>query len=367
MKIINGLVFNQEHKMEKKSLCFENGIITDDSDSEIFDATDCYVLPGFIDTHVHGAYGVEFYTSDYSGDYKPALDYLSSVGVTSVLVTLVSETREEYIADVKRLALSNDDRILGMHCEGPFINPVRNGGMLPDRIQKPDLELFNIIKEYSGNKLKIITVAPEIDGAKALIKEIIRCGVNVSLGHSDATYSETISAIDSGASRATHTFNAMRPFNHREPGIIGAVLTDNRVNCELICDLHHVSKPVIDLVIKSKGIDNVTIISDCSFFCGLPEGKYPLNGRDLYVERGFAKLENGTISGSACSLAAGAKNMFDIGYKPEQIAVMACVNPAKAAGCYDRGELIVGYRADVIVLDKSFNVTAVFVKGDRIK
>ena len=367
MKIINGLVFNEKHQMEQKSLSFENGVITEDSHGEVFDAKDCYVLPGFIDTHVHGAGGVEFYASDYSGDYKPALDYLSSVGVTSILVTLATETVDEYIADSNRLLNSNDDRILGIHCEGPFVNPVRKGGLHPDKIQKPNPDILDILQKHSGNKLKIITLAPELDNSHEVIKEAIKKGIKVSMGHTDATYQEAKKAVDLGASRSTHTFNAMRPLNHRESGIIGVALTDDRVNCELICDLHHVSKPAIDLVIRSKGIDNVTMISDCSFFCGIPEGKYLLNGRYLYVENGFAKLENGTICGSACSLAVGAKNMFDIGYKPEEIAVMACVNPAKAAGCNNRGELKVGCRADVIVLDKAFNVIAVFVNGKRVK
>lgn len=367
MKIKNGLVFNIEHKMEKKDLCFENGIITDDSLSGEFDAEGCYVLPGFIDTHVHGACGVEFYSSDYSGDPKPALDYLASQGVTSILLTFATSSPDEYIADAKRAKDANDDRILGIHGEGPFVNPIRKGGMHPDRIQKPCKEIPDLIQNHSGNMLKVFSMAPELEGAEEIIKYLLDMGVKVSIAHTDATIEEAKKAVDLGATRVTHTFNAMRPFSHRDAGIIGCALTEDRLDCELICDMHHVSPTAVKLVVKAKGIDKVTMISDCSFFCGVPEGKYMLNGRELYVEGGFAKLPDGTIAGSACSLATGAKNMFDLGYKPEEIAVMACVNPARAAGASDRGELKIGHRADIIILDKEFNVKHVFVKGEQIR
>ena len=367
LKIKNGLVFNAEHKMEPKDLCFENGIITEDSTSGEFDATGMYVLPGFIDTHIHGANGVEFYASDYADNPKPALDYLASVGVTGVLYTLATSTREEYISDAKRFKEANDDRLLGIHWEGPFVNPVRKGGMHPDRIQNPCNEIPDLISEYSGNMLKIFSIAPELDGAHEVIKHLLDMGVKVSIAHTDASFEEASAAADLGATRVTHTYNAMRPLSHRDPGVLGCALTDDRLECELICDMHHVSPAAVKLVVKAKGIDKVTMISDCSFFCGMPDGKYTLNGRELYVEGGFAKLPDGTISGSACSLATGAKNMFDLGYKPEEIAVMACVNPARAASAYDRGELKAGYRADIILLDKDFNVKHVFVKGKQIK
>ena len=367
MRIKNGLVFNAQHKMEQKDLCFENGVITENSVSGEFDANGMYVLPGFIDTHIHGANGVEFYSSDYATNPKPALDYLTSVGVTSVLATFATSTLEEYIADAKRIKEANDDRFLGIHCEGPFVNPVRMGGMHPDRIQKPCNEIPDKIQEYSGNMLKVFSLSPELEGASGVIKHLTDMGVKVSIAHTDASFEHATMAVDLGATRVTHTYNAMKPLSHRDPGALGCALTDDRLECELICDMHHVSPAAVNLVVKAKGIDKVTMISDSSFFCGMPEGKYMVNGRELYVEGGFAKLPNGTIAGSACSLATGAKNMFDLGYKPEEIAVMACVNPARAADVTDRGELKLGYRADVILLDKDFNVKHVFLKGEQIK
>ncbi len=367
MRIKNGLVFSGEHIMEQKDLCFENGVITENSVSGEFDAEGCYVLPGFIDTHIHGANMIEFYTSEYQGEPTPALDYLSSQGVTSILPTFATCNTDEYATDTLRLLSTNDDRILGIHCEGPFVNPVRMGGMQPEKLQLPNMEVPDIIQKNSGNKLKIVSMSPELEGSKEVIKELVKSGVKVSIAHTDATYEQALEAVEMGATRLTHTFNAMRPFSHRDTGVLGCALTDDRIECELICDMHHVSPAAVKLVVKAKGIDKVTMISDCCFFCGVPEGKYDFNGRELYVEGGFAKLPNGTIAGSACSLATGAKNMFKLGFKPEEIAVMACVNPARAADAKDRGELKLGYRADVIILDKEFNVKHVFLKGEQIR
>ncbi len=367
MKIKNGLVFSSDHTMEQKDLCFENGIITEASSDGEYDATGCYVLPGFIDTHIHGAYGVEFYECDYSGDLKQSLDYLTKCGVTSILVTLATEQYEEYIIDCKKVVEANDDRVLGIHCEGPFVNPVRKGGLRPSAIKAPDETLPALLQEHSGGRLKIMSLSPELEGADKVIAACLKEGVKVSMAHTDASYEQAKAGIDKGITRATHTYNAMRPFNHRDAGPIGCALTDDRVDCELICDLHHVSAPAIKLAVKAKGIDKITMISDTSFFCGVPEGKYMLSGRELIVEGGFAKLPDGTISGSACHLAVGAKNMFNLGYTPDEIAVMACVNPARAAGAYDRGELKLGYRADIIILDKDFNVKDVFLKGEQVK
>ena len=363
MKIINGLVFD-ENKMTQKDLCFENGIITQESEKGEYDASGCYVLPGFIDTHIHGAYGVEFCSSKTTADdYKKALDFLSRQGVTGVLLTFAAESVETYEQSCEKIEKCRDDRILGIHAEGPFINPVRKGGLNPRYLRLPDVEIPKMINRKSGNKLKIMTLSPETEGAYELIREMVGDGVTISLGHTDATFEEAEKAADLGATRITHLYNAMRSFNHRDPGILGCALADDRLCCELICDLHHVSEPAIKLAIRSKGIYNVTIVSDTDFFCGLPDGEYEHNRMRLLVEKGFARLPDGTIAGSACTMAVGAKNLYKMGFKPEEIAVMGCVNPARAAGCQDRGELKTGYRADIIILDREFNVKTVFVNG----
>ncbi len=365
MRIYGGKVFGADHKMHQKDLCFENGVIKNSSENGEFDASGCYVIPGLIDTHIHGARGVEFWLSDE--DMTPALDWLSQNGVTSVLVSLACQYPEELEKDAKKIADLNDKRIVGIHAEGPFVNPLRKGGMDEVRIQKPDVKIPDLINDASGGMLKIMTVAPELKGIEEVISKCLKMGIKVSMGHSDATYEQAKKAVDIGASRLTHTFNAMRPYNHREPGVLGCALDDERVNCELICDLYHVSAPAIRLVLNAKGYEKVTMISDCSMFCGMGDGEYIVAERTIYVKDGLCRLADGTISGSSRSLFDGAKNMFNLGYKPEEIAVMAAVNPAKAAGCTDRGELIAGYRADVLVVDDNFNIKAVFVEGERVR
>lgn len=297
---------------------------------------------------------------------KPALDWLASQGVTAILPSLASQTEEKYIRDARKIAQLKDERILGIHLEGPFINPARGGGVLYDRIQKPNVRLLQSTQENSGAMLKIVSMAPELEGAEELIAYCLEDGIQVSMAHSDATFEQAAEAVDRGVTRATHTFNAMRPFSHRQTCVLGCELTDDRVTCELICDLRHVSAPAVKLAVKAKGIDRITMISDCSFFAGLPEGTYECGGQTCIVSDGLDKLPDGTIRGSALCLADGAKNMFDLGYAPEEIAVMACVNPAKACGCTDRGELVVGKRADVIILDREFRVKTVFLAGQMI-
>ena len=365
MRIYGGQVFGVDHKMHQKDLCFENGVITDSSSNGKFDASGCYVIPGLIDTHIHGAKGVEFLLANQN--MSPALDWLCEQGVTSVLVSSSCQLPEKLKKVAEYVKKTNDSRIVGIHAEGPFINPIRKGGMDEWAIQSPNVSILEMLNEVSGGMLKIMTVAPEIDGIDTIIDECLKMGVKVSMGHSDATYEEAKKMVDIGASRLTHTFNAMRPYNHREPGVLGCALDDDRVNCELICDLYHVSAPAIKLVLKAKGYENVTMISDCSYFCGMGDGDYSYDGKTIYVRNGLCKLADGTICGSSKCLFDGAKNMFKLGFKPEEIAVMAAVNPAKAAGCNDRGEFVAGCRADVLVVDSEFNLKAVFVEGKRVR
>lgn len=365
MKICGGKVFCSDHKMHLKDLCFSNGVISKTSESGEFDATDCYVIPGLIDTHIHGAYGVEFWKSE--DDMTPALDWLAENGVTGIMPSLACEYPDELKADIEKIVKLDDSRVVGIHSEGPFINPERKGGMDGNRILSSDTAFLEDMYRSSNGLLKIMTIAPEVNNSDSVVRKCVELGIKVSMGHSNATYEETKKIVDNGASRLTHTFNAMRGYNHRETGILGCALEDDRVNCELICDLYHVSAPAIKLVVKLKGCDNVTMISDSSMFCGLGDGEYSVSGRTIYVENGLCRLKDGTIAGSSRSLFDGARNMYNLGFPVEKIALMASVNPAKATDCPDRGELIEGYRADILVVDRNFNLKAVFLQGERVR
>lgn len=364
MKLFGGSVFGPDHKLHRKDLCFENGVITDTSEQGELDVTGCYVLPGLIDTHIHGARGIGFYWSE--DDLLPALDWLTRQGVTGILPTTCSETPEELERDIRRLALCPDERILGIHAEGPFLNPANRGGMRLNRIQKPNCDTLQRMYDASGGKLKLLTLAPEMEGADGLIDRCLALGIRVSMGHTSAGYDCARRAVDRGVTRLTHTYNGMRGFSHRQPGVLGCALEDDRVHCELICDLHHVSAPAIRLALRLKGAENVTVISDGSRFSGLGDGAYFQEDRMIYIHNGLCTLEDGTISGSSRCLSDGARNLFRLGYAPEQIAVMTAVNPARLCGCADRGELAVGYRADIVVFDSEFHVKAVFLKGQQV-
>ena len=365
MKLVGGSVFGADHRMHVCDLSFENGVITADSAGDTLDVSGCYVLPGLIDTHIHGARGVCFYWSD--DDLTPALDWLASRGVTGILPTTGSATVEELEHDVKRLVSLNDDRILGVHAEGPFLNPINKGGMRLNRIHAPSCEMLERMYLASDGKLKILTLAPEMEGADEVIALCNSLGIKVSMGHTSADYDTAKRAVDLGASRVTHTYNAMPGLKHRDPGILGLALDDDRVTCELICDTLHVSGPAMRIVIRAKGAERVTAISDASSFAGLPDGEYFQNDRTIYAKNGLTTLADGTITGSTLCLADGAKNLFDMGFSPAEVALMTSTNPAAAAGCTDRGELIPGYRADVVVFDPDFHVRAVFLAGERIK
>lgn len=366
MKIKNGLVFGADDKMHQKDLCFEEGVITECSSEGEYDATGCYVLPGFIDTHLHGLLGIHFGTTKKS--LQPAMDWLSEHGVTGILPSVATRSKEGFKESFRKILEENDDRILGIHAEGPFLNKKFKGGMVEKEIVPPCTEYLKEIYDASEGTLKLLAMAPELEGAKEVIELCNELGIAVSMAHSDATYEQAAESVKWGISRMTHTYNAMRPLHHREPGLLGYALDDEKVNCELICDLVHVSAPMICLAIKAKGYQNITMISDSEMFCGLGDGVYDVDGFDLVVEKGVCKKKGtDTIAGSTKCLADGVKNLFDMGIPPEQIAVMASKNPAVVCGCTDRGSLDVGCRADVVILDEHFNVKTVFVKGKQVK
>ncbi len=373
MRIINGNVL-VNNSFEQTDIEIENGIITvlgslgDSKDA--FDASGCYVIPGFIDTHIHGCVGVEF-ASD-NEDFTPARVWLASEGVTSFAATVRSMQIEDIVLAEQNILRemdrdANGATVEGINIEGPFVSFVKSGVMSPPDI-KCDKASVAKMAIAGKNKLKIMTIAPERENALEAIKTACEYGVNVSIGHTDVTYEQAISAIGSGASRATHLFNAMRSLSHRESGVLGAVLTDGRVNCELICDLVHVDAPVIKMAYKLKGAEGITLVSDTGVMSGLGDGEFVVNGKRRVVKDGVCRNEQGRIAGSCVSMLAGARNLLKMGIPLSDISVMASKNPAKALGIDDKvGVISLGKRADIVVCDSELNIKAVFVKGNRCK
>lgn len=378
MKIKNGLVLRGEgNRLEPGDICIAEGKISSFEagegpwSPEDFDAEGLYVIPGLIDTHNHGCVGVEFAAEDE--DFEKARVWLAGQGITGVAPTVRAMPVESTIGAEKNVVreagkASRGAKILGIHLEGPFVSHSRTGAMRP-----PDMachpEALRRMAEGAEGMLKIMTFAPERENAAQVIKTAGEMGVKISLGHSDATYEITKAAIEAGASRATHVFNAMRPFYHRETGILGAVLTDDRVCCEMICDFVHLDEAAMEMVYRLKGAENITIISDSGFMTGLGDGEYRVGDYEQVriVKDGVCRMEGGCIAGSCVSMLAGVRNLLRMGIPIEEVSLMGSLNPAKALGVESQvGSLEVGKAADMIVCDKDLNIKAVFVDGKQV-
>ena len=376
MKIKNGMVLmGESNRFEPVDMYISEGRICSFGagqavSGEEFDAEGLYVIPGFIDTHNHGCVGVEFASEDE--DFEKARVWLAGQGITGVAPTVRAMEVEPTVAAERNILreagkASKGARILGIHLEGPFVSHSRAGAMSP-----PDIvcgpEALRRMAEGAQGMLKIMTFAPERENAAEVIRTAGELGIKISLGHSDATYETAMRAIETGASRATHTFNAMRPLYHRETGILGAVLTDDRVCCEMICDFVHLDEAAIRIVYRLKGAENITIISDSGYMTGLGDGEYKVGDHEQVriVKDGVCRTAGGCIAGSCVSMLAGARNLLRMGIPLEEVSLMGSLNPARALGADDQvGSLAEGKAADVVVCDEELNIKAVFVGGKR--
>lgn len=371
MIIKNGCVLSANcTQFEKRPLCFDGDVIANQtSDDSVFDAEGLYVLPGMIDTHLHGFAGEEF--ARPSGGFDEAPRILAADGVTGFAATIRCMPFDEMIACAANAAAqvsapTSGAKVLGIHSEGPFVSNERCGAMYPPAV-KCTVEAITHIQRAAGCALKLMTIAPERENAMEVIAACKELGVTCSLGHTDATYAVATAAVDAGATRATHVFNAMRPLSHRETGILGTVLTDERVCCEMIADFVHLDPATVKLVYRAKGAHNITLISDAGAMSGLPNGDYVIGGRTRTVKDGLCLDEQGRIAGSCYSMLKGAQNLRSLGIPLEEIAVMACLNPAKALGVDKTvGSLSVGKQADIIVVDDTMHIHAVWVNGKQL-
>lgn len=371
MIIQNGRVLSADGThFEERELYIDGEYIADCADNTaMFDATGLYVLPGMIDTHLHGFAGEEF--AKPAGGFGDAPHVLACDGVTGFAATVRCMPFDDMCACAANAAAhigrnTGGAKVLAVHSEGPFVSNERCGAMYPPAIPCT-AEAVKTMQDAAGGALKLMTIAPERENALEVIAACGDMGVTCSMGHTDATYAVAEAAVDAGAVRATHVFNAMRPLSHRETGILGAALTDDRVTCEMIADFVHLDPATVSLVYRAKGAGNITLISDAGMMSGLPNGEYVVGGRVRTVKDGLCLDTQGRIAGSCYSMLKGAQNLRTLGIPLEEIAVMASYNPAKALGVFDTvGSLAVGKKADVIVVDDAMNIHAVFVNGERI-
>lgn len=341
---------------------------------ERVDLPDCHLIPGMIDIHVHGAGGWPVEAADAAG-LRALARFLAGFGVTGFLPTASAypmEQLEAVAAHVREAMEEEADgaAILGLHLEGPFLNPARPGAMNPGNFRAPSVGDAARLLAAGGGTVRRVSLAPELPGARELIRYLAENGVTVAGAHTDATYAETIAGIDAGVTVATHTFNGMRGLHHREPGALGAYLTDDRVICELICDLLHVHPAAVRLLLLAAGPDRVALISDAIPAAGLKPGHYRLWGRDLYIdEEGYSRLADGTLAGSTMLMLHGLRHLVEVLEVPWADALrMAALVPARAIGLADRkGSLAPGKDADLVAIGPDWQVAWCVVEGRAVR
>lgn len=340
------------------------------SEGEILDITGLTVAPGLIDTHNHGCMGTEFASQDEQFD--KGLQYLAGRGITTVVPTLRCLPHERMllaIENVKREMARKPfgAKIGGINMEGPFLSPNRIGSMRPENLAKPEKKALLEYLAACEGALRSITMAPEVEGVLELVEEVLFAGVNPSIGHTNATFEEAKAMADAGATLVTHLFNAMSGFTHRAPGVVGEALTDDRLNCELICDYVHNTPAAVDLAIRSKGIDKIVMISDTGRMSGLGDGEYIIEGHKRIVKDHLCMTPEGVIAGSVCDLFYDFKNLLNHGYSLAEVSRMASLNPARVIGVdHLTGSIAVGKAADLILLDEEYDLKGVFVDGKRV-
>ena len=329
------------------------------------------LAPGFIDIHIHGGSGHDVMELD--GASLAAIERgMFKHGVTSYLPTTVTAPMPDTLRSLEHLgkAIRKDhhptgrSRPLGIHLEGPFISHAKRGVHPPENLLSPSPELLRQFHEASGETIRMLTIAPELDGALPTIAEAVVLGIQSSLGHSNATFAQANAGIEAGARHATHTFNAMRPLDHREPAILGAVLSDDRVTADIIADGLHVAPSVIKLFLRAKGTDRAVLITDAISATGMPNGKYKLGGFEVEVSGGRCDLD-GKLAGSVLTLDRAVRNTMNfVPLTLEDAIRLVTLNPAGLLGMNETyGTLARGGAADIVVLTPSGEVVATMAGG----
>ena len=335
-------------------------------------ATEKTVVPGFIDVHIHGAGGHDVMEGNASA-LRSITRKVSEYGTTSLVATTVTASTDETLRAVEGIASyiarqreAEEPRaeILGIHLEGPFISKERRGVHPSEWIQPPSAETLGRFLKAAAGSARILTIAPEVLGAAPCIDAAREAGLVVSMGHTDATYEQARAAIVRGARSATHLYNAMRPFTHRDPGVIGAVLTSPDINAELIADGVHVEEGAMKLLLLAKGVAHVTLVSDGLSATGMPDGKYTLGGFEVTVSGGVCRNAEGILAGSTLTLDRALRNIVALGTSLPDAVRMLTLNPASLLGIeFKKGSLRVGGDADILLLDEGLHVTNVWARG----
>jgi N-acetylglucosamine-6-phosphate deacetylase len=374
-------LYTPVEEIQNPLLVIEDGLISEvssrsakeaPSDASLIDFGDAVLAPGFVDIHMHGGAGLDVMRASLS-DLPRLGKFLIAHGVTGYFPTTVAAPLDATYAALGRLAdaieaaATNRDAVqarpLGIHLEGPFLSHKRRGVHPPEYLVNPTVEIFERLWQAARGHVRMLTIAPEIPGAIEVIAEAARRKVCVSIGHSDAEMPTAQDAVKAGARHATHTFNAMRPLDHRDPGIIAEVLTDDRLSADIIVDGIHVSPPIVKLFLQAKGRERAVLITDAISATGMPDGRYQLGPIEVDVKDGKC-TSNGSLAGSVLTMDRAVKNVLQFSSWSLQDAVRAAtLNAALAAGLGEQGRLAPGAEASFTVLSPTGDVRKTIVCG----
>lgn len=365
MIIKRGKVFQEDGNFLEQTLYVNDHRLVDKAeyqyDGEVIDAEGLLVLPGLVDIHSHGAAGEDFSDGNPEG-LKKILQYEKRCGITSYCPTSMTFPKErlrQIFASIKGAQTEDGATVVGINMEGPFLDPAKKGAHVEKWIAAPDVAFVRELNQDADGLVRLVTLAPNMDGAEEFIKEMHE-EVCISLGHTAADYDCASRAMKLGAHHVTHLYNAMQPFGHRAPGLIGAAMDDPECMVEMICDGYHIHPSAIRAAFRMFGPERVILISDSMRAAGMENGTYELGGQEVTVKDRKAVLKDGTLAGSATNLYGCMCKAVEFGIPLEQAIMAATANPARSIGIFDRvGSIRIGKQADLLLASENLELKRV--------
>lgn len=335
-------------------------------DAVVIDGHDALIIPGMIDIHIHGANGFDM-TDGTAQSILETSFACAKFGCTAFLATSLTSSFADLLAMVQRVkevqGTEMGAKVLGMHLEGPYLNEKRRGMQNPHYLRQPDLGEMETILAQAPGLVRMVTIAPELPNAPALIQRLKSDGIIVSIGHSDATYEEACDAFNLGISHVTHCFNALRPIHHRNPGAVVAAMERSDVVCEAIVDHVHLHPAIVRLLYRNKGRHNMVLITDAMQAMGLGDGRYRFGGHEVDVQDGIARMKDGNLASSTITMNRALQKTVDCGIPLADAIVMATQTPADMLGFSQKGRIALGMDADLVLLNDDFDVMWTMVEG----
>lgn len=365
MIIKGGKVFQEDGSFLEQALYINDHRLVDKAeyqdDEKVIDAEGLLVLPGLVDIHSHGASGEDFSDGNPEG-LKKILQYEKRCGITSYCPTSMTFPKErlrQIFASIKGAQTEEGAKVVGINMEGPFLDPAKKGAHVEEWIAAPDAAFVRELNQDVDGLVRLVTLAPNMEGAEDFIKEMHE-EVCISLGHTAADYDCASGAMKLGAHHVTHLYNAMQPFGHRAPGLIGAAMDDPECMVELICDGYHIHPSAIRAAFRMFGPERVILISDSMRATGMENGTYELGGQEVTVKDRKAVLKDGTLAGSATNLYGCMCKAVEFGIPLEQAIMAATANPARSIGIFDRvGSIRIGKQADLLLVSENLELKRV--------